>query len=234
MPVHPWLSPALSMTLFKEETMLVHPVVIPGSGTLSWTVLGGRRRAGRPGRPVPGLSAPISAGRRTRSRPTAHDLKDYWDFLGFRGLDWREARLEDIGEFVALAAAAPGGPVRRCRGAAVRGGRGHGGDGEPQARRGERVLRAPGPQRSWGRRLAGRVEDWRAGRLEAVPAPCQQGQALSRPGHLAQGAEEAAADPDRRRDAGDPGCLHAAAGPFLLRLDARDRLPGRRSTRPPP
>jgi len=28
------------MTLFKEETMLVHPVVIPGSGTRSWTVLG--------------------------------------------------------------------------------------------------------------------------------------------------------------------------------------------------
>ena len=31
----------------------------------------------------------------------AHDLKDYWSFIGFRGLDWREARLEDIGEFVA-------------------------------------------------------------------------------------------------------------------------------------
>jgi integrase/recombinase XerD len=28
------------MTLFKEETMLVHPVVIPGAGTRSWTVLG--------------------------------------------------------------------------------------------------------------------------------------------------------------------------------------------------
>ena len=28
------------MTQFKEETMLVHPVVIPGSGTRSWTVLG--------------------------------------------------------------------------------------------------------------------------------------------------------------------------------------------------
>jgi hypothetical protein len=28
------------MTLLKEKTMLVHPVVIPGSGTRSWTVLG--------------------------------------------------------------------------------------------------------------------------------------------------------------------------------------------------
>ena len=35
-----WLSPVLSMTLLKEETVLVHPVVIPGSGTRSWTVLG--------------------------------------------------------------------------------------------------------------------------------------------------------------------------------------------------
>ena len=28
------------MTLFKEETMLVHAVAVPGSGTRSWTVLG--------------------------------------------------------------------------------------------------------------------------------------------------------------------------------------------------
>jgi hypothetical protein len=35
MAVHPWLSPALFMTLFKKETMLVHPVVIPGLGTRS-------------------------------------------------------------------------------------------------------------------------------------------------------------------------------------------------------
>jgi hypothetical protein len=31
----------------------------------------------------------------------AHDLKDYFDFLTRRGLDWREVRLEDIGEYVA-------------------------------------------------------------------------------------------------------------------------------------
>ena len=34
-----YLLTALSVTLFKEETMLVHPVVVPGSGTRSWTVL---------------------------------------------------------------------------------------------------------------------------------------------------------------------------------------------------
>jgi integrase/recombinase XerD len=45
---------------------------------------------------------------------SAHDLKDYWSFLGFRGLDWREARLEDIGEFIAwlrLPPAGRSGPV---------------------------------------------------------------------------------------------------------------------------
>jgi site-specific recombinase XerD len=31
----------------------------------------------------------------------AHDLKDYWDFLVVRGLDWREIRLEDMAEFAA-------------------------------------------------------------------------------------------------------------------------------------
>jgi integrase/recombinase XerD len=30
----------------------------------------------------------------------AHDLKDYWVFLAHRGLDWREVRLEDVGEFI--------------------------------------------------------------------------------------------------------------------------------------
>src|SRR3977135_3447362 len=31
----------------------------------------------------------------------AHDLKDYWVFLVHCGLDWREVRLEDVGEDVA-------------------------------------------------------------------------------------------------------------------------------------
>jgi site-specific recombinase XerD len=31
----------------------------------------------------------------------AHDLRDYFDFLAYQGLDWREVRLEDVGEFVA-------------------------------------------------------------------------------------------------------------------------------------
>jgi integrase/recombinase XerD len=100
MAVFSWLSPALSVTLFKEETMLVHPVVIPGSGTRSWTVLGD---GDVPAVPVDRFLAYLTdIGRSPNTvKAYAHDLKDYWEFLGFRGLDWREARLEDVGEFVA-------------------------------------------------------------------------------------------------------------------------------------
>ena len=100
MPVDPWLSPALSVTLLKEETVLVHPVVIPGSGTRSWTVLGDDDV---PVGPVDRFLAYFTdIGRSPNTvKAYAHDLKDYWCFISFRGLDWREARLEDIGEFVA-------------------------------------------------------------------------------------------------------------------------------------
>jgi integrase/recombinase XerD len=95
-----WLSPALSVTLLKEETMLVYPVVVPGRGTLSWTVLGDDDV---PVVPVDRFLAYLSdIGRSPNTvKAYAHDLKDYWCFLGVRGLDWREARLEDVGEFVA-------------------------------------------------------------------------------------------------------------------------------------
>ena len=39
----------------------------------------------------------------------SHDLKDYWEFLSSRSLDWREARLEDVGEFVAWLQLPPAG-----------------------------------------------------------------------------------------------------------------------------
>jgi integrase len=96
------------MTLFKEETMLVHPVVIPGSGTRSWTVLGDDDV---PVVPVDRFLAYLTdIGRSPNTvKAYAHDLKDYWCFIGFRGLDWREARLEDAGEFVAWLQLPPAG-----------------------------------------------------------------------------------------------------------------------------
>ncbi len=80
--------------------MLVHPVVIPGSGTLSWTVLGDDDL---PVVPVDRFLAYLTdIGRSPNTvKAYAHDLKDYWGWLGVRGLDWREARLEDVGEFIA-------------------------------------------------------------------------------------------------------------------------------------
>jgi len=96
------------MTQFKEETMLVHPVVIPGSGTRSWTVLGDDDV---PVVPVDRFLAYLTdIGRSPNTvKAYAHDLKNYWQFLGFRSLDWREAKLEDIGEFVAWLRLPPAG-----------------------------------------------------------------------------------------------------------------------------
>jgi integrase len=96
------------MTQFKEETMLVHPVAVPGSGTRSWTVLGD---GDVPVVPVDRFLAYLTdIGRSPNTvKAYAHDLKDYWDFIGFRGLDWREARLEDVGEFVAWLQLPPAG-----------------------------------------------------------------------------------------------------------------------------
>jgi integrase/recombinase XerD len=96
------------MTLFKEETMLVHPVAVPGSGTRSWTVMGDDDV---PVVPVDRFLAYLTdIGRSPNTvKAYAHDLKDYWCFIGFRDLDWREARLEDIGEFVAWLQLPPAG-----------------------------------------------------------------------------------------------------------------------------
>ena len=88
--------------------MLVHPVVIPGSGTRSWTVLGDDDV---PVVPVDRFLTHLTdIGRSPNTvKAYSHDLKDYWEFLGFRGLDWREARLEDVGEFVAWLQLPPAG-----------------------------------------------------------------------------------------------------------------------------
>jgi len=74
-------------------------VVMPGQGTESWTVLGDDDV---PVDPVERFLAYLTDIERSPNtvKAYAHDLKDFWGFLGCRGLDWREARLEDIGEFI--------------------------------------------------------------------------------------------------------------------------------------
>ena len=94
-----WLSPALSITWIKEETLLVQRVVMPGQGTESWTVLGDDDV---PVGPVERFLAYLTAIGRSpnKVKAYAHDLKDFFEFLGGRGLDWRAVCLEDVGGFI--------------------------------------------------------------------------------------------------------------------------------------
>ncbi len=80
--------------------MLVQRVVMPASGRESWTVLG---YDGRTIEPVDRYLAFLTAIERSPNtvKAYAYDLKDWFAFLAVRGLDWREVRLEDLGEFVA-------------------------------------------------------------------------------------------------------------------------------------
>jgi integrase/recombinase XerD len=77
----------------------VQRVAVPGSEVESWTLLGDDDI---PVEPVERYLAFLTNVERSPNtvKAYAHDLKDYWVFLTVRGLDWREVRLEDIGEFV--------------------------------------------------------------------------------------------------------------------------------------
>lgn len=80
--------------------MLVQRVVLPGSGRESWTVLGDDDV---PVEPIERYLAFLSDIEKSPNtvKAYAHDLKDWFVFLTAGGLDWREVRLEDVGEFVA-------------------------------------------------------------------------------------------------------------------------------------
>src|ERR1017187_4580349 len=88
--------------------MRVQRVALPGSRVESWTVLGGDDL---PVEPVERYLAYLSAIERSPNtvRAYAFDLKDYFVFLDYRGLDWREVRLEDLGGYVAWLALPPAG-----------------------------------------------------------------------------------------------------------------------------
>lgn len=80
--------------------MLVQRVVSPASPLESWTVVGDDDV---PVGPIERYLAYLTDIERSPNtiKAYAHDLKDWFAFLAGRGLDWREVRLEDIGEFVA-------------------------------------------------------------------------------------------------------------------------------------
>lgn len=80
--------------------MLVQRVVMSSSPLESWTVLGDDAA---PVEPIERYLAYLTDIERSPNtvKAYAHDLKDWFSFLGVKGLDWREVRLEDVGEFVA-------------------------------------------------------------------------------------------------------------------------------------
>lgn len=90
------------------STLLVQRVTVSGSRVESWTVLG---ENDAPVAPIERYLSYLSAIERSPNtvRAYAHDLKDYFVFLGYRGMDWREVRLEDVGEFVAWLRLPPAG-----------------------------------------------------------------------------------------------------------------------------
>jgi integrase/recombinase XerD len=90
----------LSIAWIKEATLQVQRVVRAGRGTESWTVLGDDDGPVTPVERFLGYLTSIGRSPNT-VKAYAHDLKDFWEFIGFRDLDWREARLEDVGDFVA-------------------------------------------------------------------------------------------------------------------------------------
>lgn len=80
--------------------MHVQRVLSPVSPFESWTVLGGDDA---PVAPIERYLSYLSDIERSPNtiKAYAHDLKDWFGYLDLRGLDWREVRLEDVGEFVA-------------------------------------------------------------------------------------------------------------------------------------
>jgi site-specific recombinase XerD len=80
--------------------MLVQRVLSPATRLESWTVLGDDDV---PVQPIERYLAYLTSIERSPNtiKAYAHDLKDYFTFLARRGLDWREVRLEDLGEFIA-------------------------------------------------------------------------------------------------------------------------------------
>jgi len=79
--------------------MRVQRVLMPGSGAESWTVLDDDLSLVEPVERFLGYLASIERSPNT-IKAYAHDLKDWFVYLGGVGLDWREVSLEDVAGFV--------------------------------------------------------------------------------------------------------------------------------------
>ena len=79
--------------------MRVQRLVMPNSGVESWTLLGDD---GMPVEPAERFLAFLGAVERSPNtiKACAHDLKDWFEFLGDRDLDWSTVTVEDVAAFV--------------------------------------------------------------------------------------------------------------------------------------
>ena len=87
--------------------MFVQRVLSSIGAVESWTVLG---EDGAPVTPIERYLAYLTQIERSPNtvKAYAHDLKDWFVFLGVQDLDWREVRLENVAEFVAWLRRPPG------------------------------------------------------------------------------------------------------------------------------
>ena len=84
----------------QVDGFVVRRIVMPGTGTMSWTVVGPDHL---PVGPVERYLAWLVDIERSPNtvRAYAHDLKLYWSFLAAKGLRWDEPSVESLGEFTA-------------------------------------------------------------------------------------------------------------------------------------
>ena len=88
--------------------MRVQRLVMPNSGAESWTLLGDD---GRPVEPAERFLAFLGAIELSPNtiKAYAHDLKDWFEFLDGRDLDWSAVTVEDVAAFVAWLRLPPAG-----------------------------------------------------------------------------------------------------------------------------
>ena len=201
---------------------------MPATGAESWTVLGDDWATVGP---VEQYLAYLSAIERSPGtvRAYAFGLKLWSEFLAGRGLDWDKVGVDAVAQFVGwLRAPADNvvvldaGTARRSAATVNRHLAAVFGLYDYHARTGLKVASE-----------SGGLEADRAGLVQALLAPRDQGAAGPHPPGQAGGAPPGPPHPHRRAGPGAPGRLWAPAGPFLACLVSRDRHEGWPSPRPP-
>ena len=171
---------------------------MPVSRRESWTVLGDDDA---PVEPIERYLAYLTDIERSPNtvKAYAHDLKDWFTFLAGRGLDWRRGAAGGRRRVRRLAATAAGRPRRAGRGAAVGGSTLRRVDGEPEAVGGRAFYQHAARH---GVDVGELLTTWQPAGRGAAWKPflhhISKAHAAAAAGDLAEGAEEAAADADRR------------------------------------